>query len=204
MVYTAGSMKELGYTAAGLLERANKEPASRGEGRGKRAAVVRERTLRFYIGRGLVDAPEGAGPAARYGRRHLWQLTAIRRLQAKGLTLSAISHLVAGKSEADLGRMCARLTDPRSRGYESYLYEAADSEPPSALMVRDSGPRYSESMSEPGPDETTVPSPARWERFEISDGVEIQVRDDIHLSREALEEAAARIRRGLKGTGEEP
>ena len=49
------------------------------------------RTVRFYIGRGLVPGPEKAGRGASYGREHLERLQEIQRLQAEGLTLAEIA-----------------------------------------------------------------------------------------------------------------
>jgi hypothetical protein len=58
---------------------------------------------------GLIDRPaEMQGRTALYGRRHLMQLVAIKRLQARGLTLSAIQQQLLGLGDAALRRV-ARL-----------------------------------------------------------------------------------------------
>jgi DNA-binding transcriptional MerR regulator len=49
------------------------------------------RTVRFYIGRGLVPGPEKAGRGATYGPEHLQRLREIQRLQGEGLTLAEIA-----------------------------------------------------------------------------------------------------------------
>jgi DNA-binding transcriptional MerR regulator len=49
------------------------------------------RTVRFYIGRGLVPGPEKAGRGATYGPEHLERLGEIQRLQGEGLTLAEIA-----------------------------------------------------------------------------------------------------------------
>ncbi len=51
---------------------------------------VSARNIRFYIARGLLAPPRGAGRAAAYGPEHLQRLKAIRELQAQGLTLAEI------------------------------------------------------------------------------------------------------------------
>lgn len=58
------------------------------------------RTLRYYIQIGLVDRPDGETRAARYGERHLAQLTRIRRWQDAGLSLERIRELLAGDDDA--------------------------------------------------------------------------------------------------------
>jgi hypothetical protein len=49
-----------------------------------------ERTIRFYVTRGLVSPPEGRGTAAIYSYRHLLQVLAIKLRQMEGATLEAI------------------------------------------------------------------------------------------------------------------
>jgi len=48
------------------------------------------RTVRFYISRGLLPGPAGAGRGATYGRAHLERLREILQLQREGLTLAEI------------------------------------------------------------------------------------------------------------------
>jgi hypothetical protein len=48
-----------------------------------------ERTIRFYVARGLVSPPEGRGTAAVYTYKHLLQVLAIKLRQMEGATLSA-------------------------------------------------------------------------------------------------------------------
>ena len=49
-----------------------------------------ERTIRFYVTRGLVNPPEGRGTAAVYTYRHLLQVLAIKLRQMEGATLEAM------------------------------------------------------------------------------------------------------------------
>jgi DNA-binding transcriptional MerR regulator len=56
---------------------------------------VPERTIRFYISRGLVDPPLKAGRGAAYGAGHKARLEGIKKLQAKGLMLGEIAHAIA-------------------------------------------------------------------------------------------------------------
>jgi DNA-binding transcriptional MerR regulator len=63
-------------------------------------AGVSERTIRFYISRGLVDPPLRGGRGAAYGEKHKARLEAIRALQAKGLMLAEIGHALAFEDAA--------------------------------------------------------------------------------------------------------
>src|SRR5215472_14746981 len=63
-----------------------------------RNGQVRERpdtrTIRYYIGLGLVDRPtEMSGRTARYGDRHLLQVLAVKALQARGATLAEVQRV---------------------------------------------------------------------------------------------------------------
>src|SRR3954469_2891373 len=64
------------------------------------------RTIRYYTTLGLLDRPaEMRGRTALYGRRHLLQLVAIKRLQAHGLTLQQIQEKLLGQTDAALRRI---------------------------------------------------------------------------------------------------
>jgi DNA-binding transcriptional MerR regulator len=55
---------------------------------------VPERTIRFYISRGLLDPPLRGGRGAAYGAGHKARLEEIRTLQSKGLMLAEIAHVL--------------------------------------------------------------------------------------------------------------
>jgi hypothetical protein len=68
--------------------------------------VPDQRTIRYYTTLGLIDRPaEMRGRTALYRPRHLWQLVAIKRLQARGLTLSEIQERLVGLTDAALRRL---------------------------------------------------------------------------------------------------
>ncbi len=82
-----------------------------GQASGRVRDVPDQRAIRYYTTLGLVDRPAGMrGRTALYGRRHLLQLVAIKRLQAEGLTLAQVQAELAGCTQADLERI-ARLPD---------------------------------------------------------------------------------------------
>src|SRR5271155_3748782 len=64
------------------------------------------RTIRYYTTLGLLDRPAAMrGRTALYGRRHLLQLVAIKRLQAKGHTLAELQGQLLGKTDAELAHL---------------------------------------------------------------------------------------------------
>jgi len=64
------------------------------------------RTIRYYTTAGLLDRPaEMRGRTALYGRRHLLQLVAIKKLQARGLSLTQVQERLGGATDAMLRRL---------------------------------------------------------------------------------------------------
>ena len=74
-----------------------------GPANGQVRAVPDVRTLRYYASLGLLDRPAAMeGRTALYGRRHLLQLVAVKRLQARGLKLDEVQDELAGLTDARL------------------------------------------------------------------------------------------------------
>src|SRR6185437_14316218 len=65
--------------------------------------VPDRRTIRYYTTLGLIDRPaEMRGRTALYGRRHLLQIVAIKKLQALGRSLAEIQHVLTGQTDKEL------------------------------------------------------------------------------------------------------
>src|SRR5437763_16385611 len=80
-----------------------------GQPSGRVREVPDRRTVRYYTTLGLIDRPaEVRGRTALYSTRHLLQLVAIKRLQARGLPLAEIQSRLVGQPDSAL-RELARL-----------------------------------------------------------------------------------------------
>ncbi|MBK8977741.1 MAG: MerR family transcriptional regulator [Planctomycetes bacterium] len=66
------------------------------------AAGLSRRAIRFYVQRGLLPPPAGAGRGARYETRHLAVLRSIQELQQRGYALEEIRRILAGAQGAEL------------------------------------------------------------------------------------------------------
>ncbi|NCC25389.1 MAG: MerR family transcriptional regulator, partial [Deltaproteobacteria bacterium] len=55
---------------------------------------VNQRTVRFYIQKGLVDRPVGLKKAAYYTREHVRQLLEIEKWKGVGMTLEGIREVM--------------------------------------------------------------------------------------------------------------
>jgi DNA-binding transcriptional MerR regulator len=104
-------MQEPRWTLDELAERVDMALAVdyHGQPSGRVRAVPDRRAIRWYTTIGLIDRPVAhRGRTALYGPRHLLQLVAVKRLQAKGLPLVAIQQELAGATDSQLARV-ARL-----------------------------------------------------------------------------------------------
>jgi DNA-binding transcriptional MerR regulator len=104
-------MQEPRWTLDELAERVETALAVdyRGQASGRVRAVPDRRAIRWYTTIGLVDRPAAhRGRTALYGPRHLLQLVAVKRLQARGLSLVSIQEELAGATDTQLARV-ARL-----------------------------------------------------------------------------------------------
>jgi DNA-binding transcriptional MerR regulator len=83
---------------------------------GRVRAVPDRRAIRWYTTIGLIDRPAThRGRTALYGPRHLLQLVAVKRLQARGLPLVSIQQELAGATDTQLARV-ARLPEGVAAG----------------------------------------------------------------------------------------
>ncbi|MFD0659925.1 MerR family transcriptional regulator [Thermocatellispora tengchongensis] len=114
------TITELAEHAAGVL-RAAPAPGATGaqeaarQLNGRVREVPGERLIRWYTTIGLVDPPlTRRGRIALYGRRHLLQLVAIKRLQASGRSIADIQAELSGATDAHLAHVAGlpAATDP--------------------------------------------------------------------------------------------
>jgi DNA-binding transcriptional MerR regulator len=79
------------------------------------------RTIRYYTSLGLLDRPSIEGRIAKYSRKHLLQLLAVKTLQGVSLPLSEIQEQLYGLSEAELEAVIAfYIPELSQRSTDSY------------------------------------------------------------------------------------
>lgn len=102
------TLRELVAEAAAALSDAALDQPS-----GRVSEVPTARTVRYYATHGLLDRPARYdGRTALYTRRHLMQLVAIKRLQARGLTLDEVQARLIGCADATLAEASGLALDP--------------------------------------------------------------------------------------------
>lgn len=109
------------------------------------------RTIRYYTTLGLLDRPRIQGRQARYGKRQLLQLLAIKALQSHGLPLSDVQARIYGRSESELESMLATMSTGKNVDtngpVHATVWKEILLEPGLKLMVED-GWSPSQSISE--------------------------------------------------------
>jgi DNA-binding transcriptional MerR regulator len=104
------TLEELTAEVASLLE----EYSLLGAAHDNRVSAVPDmRTIRYYTTLGLIDRPVMDGRQARYGKRHLLQILAIKSLQSAGLPLAEIQERIYGRSDRELELLLGSLSGGR-------------------------------------------------------------------------------------------
>jgi hypothetical protein len=109
-----------------------------GQSSGRVREVPDRRTIRWYTTIGLLDRPAAMrGRTALYGRRHLLQIVAVKRLQADGHTLAEVQERLLGATEAmlaDIAQVPDGLPSPAPETREKF-WAARPAAPPEAVVV---------------------------------------------------------------------
>jgi DNA-binding transcriptional MerR regulator len=77
-----------------------------------RTAGIAVDTIRFYQGKGLLEAPRRDGRVTWYGEGHVERLRRIKELQLQGFTLTVIQRFLAGELEPSDEALVAAVTHP--------------------------------------------------------------------------------------------
>ncbi len=77
-----------------------------------RSAGVAVDTIRFYQGKGLLEAPRREGRVTWYSETHLGRLRRIKELQLQGFTLTVIQRFLTGELEASDEALVAAVIRP--------------------------------------------------------------------------------------------
>lgn len=143
---------------------------------------VTERTVRYYISRGLVHPPLRAGRGAAYGGKHKAQIEAVRELQAKGLMLSQIEHsLAAGRA----GTMAEEIELDLKRSEVPPAGRMLWFEKDGTLAGDEAGPTTRDAQMLSAPSQTPSPAPGRsgalaepeiWRSYEVARDVRVMLR----------------------------
>lgn len=161
-------------------------------------ADVSVRTVRYYIGEGLLPPPEGSGPGSAYGRGHLDRLRLIQRLKAAYLPLKEIRRRLAGLSDDDVRALLAVEEEKMPAATdESHPYGASLAGAREYLSLLESGARY---RAEP----LNLPMPSMPARPETgSSAQDVRFDASVDLARRRAPRAAASVHAGREPAPQE-
>ena len=196
------NIRDLSTIAGGILDASGVTPINA-------AAQSRpsDRTIRFYVTRKLLSAPDGRGTAATYGYRHLLQLLAIKLRQMEGATLVAITKEL-GESSGDVieKRVAATLGSVPS---PDELMANARAGSPRGRVARLLAHRKESSggaRADLPKGALSVPQDSgAWFRISVGDGLEVAMRADHPAARssELRGRVASAVARALAAAAEE-
>lgn len=167
-----------------------------------------DRTIRFYVTRHLLSAPEGRGTAATYGYRHLLQLLAIKLRQMEGAPLSAITRELAEATgdvlEKKVASTLGSIPEPREL---DFAHGALRGRAARALGGAPAPQRRGSGAETNGGDQDRAAEAGAWFRVSLGDGAEISLRHDHPAARSAgqrqrVAEALLRALRDHSGPAE--
>ena len=127
-----------------------------------------ERTVRFYVTRGLVSPPEGRGTAATYSYRHFLQLLWIKLRQMEGGTLAQITKEMHDQTGDVLERRAAQALGT-SLPAPDHLPLQSTGAPPRGRSGRAMSAWIARDAVRDAADSTT------WRRIPLSRGLELHV-----------------------------
>ena len=138
-------------------------------------AGVTPRTVRYYIGQGLLPAPGGAGPAARYGEGHLVRLRLVRQLQRQHLPLAEIRARLSGLDDESILELQEVPETPRmAESAIDYIRTLmAGTRQASPIPTPAPAPREAPA---PTPALTAEPDRSQWERISLTPDIELHIR----------------------------
>lgn len=139
-------------------------------------AGVSKRTIHYYVGRGLLPPPEGAGVGSTYGEEHLLKLLLIKKLQEKYLPLDKIREMIIGLSTEEARRITEDEKDYESR-LNSFKIESYEDDSSEAV-----------SLDTQAPKDIAIPKDRAYIRAELGLGIEL------HFPAELLQEKVNIIR----------
>jgi len=106
---------------------------------GRVTAAPDARMVRYYGTLGLVDRPVIVEREARYGRRHLLQLVAVKALQARGLPLADVQARLYGCSNSELENLLKAVSQdrPQPPAIQPLRWREVTVEPGFKILVED-------------------------------------------------------------------
>jgi DNA-binding transcriptional MerR regulator len=185
---------------------------------------LNRRTIHYYTQNNVIPPPMGAGGAARYNEQHSLRLTILKDMRKSSIGLATIKTKLNELSLEEMRDIAGKIKKRQPIEWDREAMKEWFSEDirttNELLLVREPDTPYSEDKKEgskiryslkPNRGGSDVryalrePSPAdkqkTWERIEISEGVEMNVRSDIaHKNEENIKLIVEKLRQIMKAS----
>ena len=170
------SLRDMATLAGAILESSGVRPLNAAA-----SALPSERTIRFYVARGLVTPPSGRGTAAVYTYRHILHVLHIKLRQMEGFTLDSIGQELNDMTGDVLER---RVASALGRGLPApeQLPLTSNDRPAWGRAGRALRAWLSDINPEDVDEAGTPSSTTTWRRLPISRGIELHVHDNHPLA----------------------
>lgn len=170
------SLRDMATLAGAILESSGVRPLNAAA-----SALPSERTIRFYVARGLVTPPSGRGTAAVYTYRHILHVLHIKLRQMEGFTLDSIGQELGDMTGDVLERRVASALGPGLPAPDQLPLTSND-RPAWGRAGRALRAWLSDNTPE-DVDREGAPNPVTtWRRLPISRGVELHVHNNHPLA----------------------
>lgn len=170
-------------------------------------AGVTPRTIRYYLGQGLLPAVGQSGPGVRYGPGHLARLLVIRRLQVEHLPLAEIRRRLEALDEATIVELAGSEPTPPTDSALDYLRSVLAGGGSGSGDIPQSASKtgYLRAVAAPGLQSSAAPAaPAsgpiersQWERIVLAPDIELHLRRPLSRSHNKQVERLVTIAREL-------
>jgi DNA-binding transcriptional MerR regulator len=139
-------------------------------------AGVTKRTIHYYISKGLIPPPEGAGVGSTYNEEHFVKVLLVKKLQEQYLPLDKIRHIISGLSTGEVKRVLEEGGEADCRISTNSITDSGD----------DEAPRYKQKVDNYTEDMAAVPcrqmmkNPGtEYIRFDLAFGIELHCPADL-------------------------
>ncbi|MCZ6917065.1 MAG: MerR family transcriptional regulator [Gemmatimonadetes bacterium] len=166
------NLRDLTAVTGALLEASGVRPTNAAA-----KAKLSDRTIRYYVTRGIVSPPDGRGTSATYSYRHLLQVLSIKLRQMEGAALSRIAaELEEQTGDVIERRVAAALGDSLSPPSLLPLRnpEAVRGRAGQAIHSWTQSPTPETGAADPG----HAPAATKWHRITVVRGMELHVHED--------------------------
>jgi DNA-binding transcriptional MerR regulator len=140
-------------------------------------AGVTPRTVRYYLGQGLLPGAGQAGPGSRYEAGHLARLRLIRRLQGEHLPLAEIRRRIEALDDDEIRELAGNASPaaPPDSALEYLRTVLAASH--SKAVAEPSAEPYGSTRARVVQDSSAQPlERSQWERIVLAPDIELHIR----------------------------